>query len=170
MRLAVIAALFALPLAGCDNDKPGTSISIDASDDHGNTVAHVDGNTGTVSINTPGFTGSLKLPRIQLSADNFDMNGVHLYPGSTISGINVDARGGKGADDDSDGIVHVRFDSPAAPGVVRDWLAERLNKAGYRVAPAGSGLAGTTDENKPFRLELVPAANGHASGTITMGS
>jgi len=168
MRLVLAAALLALPLAACDDGKPGTSISINAGDDDGNTTAHVDGATGTASLKTPVFSGSLKLPRMHLTADNFDMNGVHLYPGSTISGLNVEARDNKDTDDRDSGIVHVRFESPADPATVRDWFADKLNHAGYSVTPSGNGLTGTTDEKKPFRLDLKPADNGHAAGEITI--
>ncbi len=40
----------------------------------------MDGNTGAVAINVPGFSGKLDLPKIHLDADDFEMNGVHLYP------------------------------------------------------------------------------------------
>lgn len=171
MRLVLAAALLALPLAACDDNKPGTSISINAADDDGNTAAHVDGATGTVSLKTPVFSGSLKLPKMHLTADDFDMNGVHLYPGSTISGLNVEAQDNKAGDNDADkdsGIVHVRFESPADPATVRDWFATKLNHAGFSVAPSGNGLAGTTDDKKPFKLDLKPADNGHATGEITI--
>lgn len=166
MRHLLIIALAAAPLAACDKGEPGTTITLNASGNDGNMVAGVDGTSGTVSVNTPVFSGSLKLPKIQIGADNFEMNGVHLYPGSTISSLNIDARdGGDGKDDDS-GTVHVRFTSPADPATVRDWFADKLGKAGFTLHQSGNGLAGTTDENKPFTLDLKPAGNGKAEGSI----
>lgn len=168
MRLALVTiALAAAPLAGCGSDRDGTSITINAGGDDGNMVAGVDGNTGQVSLNVPGFKGSLTLPKIQLDAKDFDMNGVHLYPGSTIASMNIDGHD-KGETDDDGGTVHVVFDSPADPATVRDWFKGRLDHAGFKVADDGMGLSGTTNEDKPFKLDLKPSDAGHSRGTITV--
>lgn len=148
-----------LPLAACDHHGEGTSISINGTD--GNTVVAANGKTGEVQVNLPGFQGKMNLPTIQLGAEQFDMNGVHLYPDSTIQSLNV-ARSGKKAD------VRIAFTSPASPQTVRDWLGQRLGKAGFALSASGDGLVGTTDEGKPFRLDLRPAGTGRASGLITI--
>ena len=50
-RALLIAALCAVPLAGCDNGgKEGTTISLNASDSDGNVVAGIDGNTDRKSV------------------------------------------------------------------------------------------------------------------------
>jgi len=166
-RALLIAALCAAPLAGCDS-KQGTTISLNASDSDGNVVAGIDGNSGEMAINAPGFSGKINLPKIHLDASNFDMNGVHLYPGSTISGMNIDAHDHRQGSDD-DGTVKVTFESPAQPDTVRVWFEQRLNGAGFRVKADGTGLSGTTDENKPFSLDLSPVGADHAKGVITIG-
>jgi len=155
-----------LPLAACAKSDDGTSVTFNAAD--GNTVASTDGRTGEVKLNLPGFQGKFTLPKLQVTADNFDLNGVHLYPGSTIRSLNIDAA--KQRDGAGNGGVRVSFTSPADPATVRNWLMERLNKAGFAVSPAGSGLVGQTDEHKPFALQLQPAARGKATeGTIAIG-
>ncbi len=164
MRMGLLLMAAALPLAACDGADQGTSISFSGNSKDGNAVAAMDGNTGQVKIDVPGFQGSFKLPKIQFTADNFDLNGVHLYPGSKISGFNIDARG-----KDEDGQVRVSFDSPAEPIAVRDWFQQRLSKAGYTVSADGNGLTGTTEEKKPFSLKLDDAGAGHAKGTILLG-
>ncbi|MEG3088049.1 hypothetical protein [Sphingomonas sp. PB4P5] len=158
----ILTLVAALALAACDDGKPGTSVSINAGD--GNMVAGVDGN-GQVAINLPGgFAGKIKLPKMKLSAENFDMNGVHLFPGSTISGLNVDA-GDKG-----DGAVRVQFSSPATPSTVRDWFLDKLSKqAGFTITASGNDLIGTTDEKQPFRLDLAPDGADKSKGTIVIG-
>ncbi len=161
----LLAALLAAPLSACGDGKEGTTIAIKATDTDGNFVAGVDGKTGRIAIDAPGFKGSIALPKIKLDASNFDMNGVHLYPGSTIGSMNVDANKG---DDGQDGTVRVSFDSPADPATVRDWFRDKLNHAGFSVTADGNGLTGTTDEKKPFKLDLAPAGAGHAQGTITI--
>ncbi|WP_156363701.1 hypothetical protein [Sphingomonas sp. Leaf357] len=168
-KLALVLILVA-PLAACDSGKEGTSISINTTDADGNMIAGVDGKTGQVSLNVPGFSGKIKMPKIKLDADNFDMNGVHLYPGSTISGMNIDAKDGAGGDEDS-GTVKVSFSSPATPDTVRGWFLEKLNSgAKFNVKASGSGLTGTTDEGKPFTLNLSPDGAAKSKGTIVLGS
>jgi hypothetical protein len=150
--LAVVPLAIGLPLAACDGHDAGTTISI-----AGNS-------SGQVKVDLPGFQGTFKLPKIQLTADNFDLNGVHLPPGSKISGFNVDA----GRKDD-DGRVRIAFDSPMGAEAVRGWFAERLPKAGFAVRADGAGLVGTTDDKKPFALRLGETGAERATGTITIG-
>jgi hypothetical protein len=162
MSAKVISVMFAaLALAACGGSGDGTSISINAED--GNMVAGVDGN-GQLAINLPGgIAGNIKLPKMKLDADNFDMNGVHLFPGSTISGMNVDAG-------DKDGTVRVQFQSPASPSTVRDWFLEKLSKqAGFTITASGNDLIGTTDEKQPFRLDLAPDGPDKSKGQIVIG-
>lgn len=166
MRHILFTSLgIALALTGCDGAKQGTTISIKSSDSDGNVVAGVDGTTGKVSIDSPMFKGQFSVPKIKLDAKNFDMNGVHLYPGSTIGTMNVNAlpdHDGK----DGGGVVRVQFDSPADPATVRDWFKEQLNSHGFNVSASGNGLTGTTDEKKPFKLDLTAASPGHSRGVI----
>ncbi|HEX8382242.1 MAG TPA: hypothetical protein VF592_02595 [Sphingomonas sp.] len=162
-RPVLLLALFGL--AACDRPQEGTSVSID--DGGGNVLGAVDGRTGEVKIDVPGFQGSLKLPRFKLDADDVDLNGVKLYPGSTIDGIDI--RGDeKGAGGGEEG-VRLSFTSPAAAATVRDWLGERLKEAGFTVTPSGEGLSGTTDDGKPFRLEMRPGDAAASTGVIVLG-
>ena len=94
-RLAPLAFTPLALLAACGDGKDGTTIAINTSGGGGNVVAGVDGKTGDMSINAPGFSGRISLPRIKLDAGNFDMNGVHLYPGSTVSAMDINAHDGK---------------------------------------------------------------------------
>ncbi len=163
-----VALLFvpALLLAACDGADHGASISFSGNNGDGKPgEATMNGSTGEVKIDVPGFEGSFKLPKIEMTAEDFDLNGVHLPPGSKIRGFNVDA--GDGAKDD--GKVTVAFDAPTDPAGVRRWFADRLPKAGYQVHADGAGLLGTTDDKKPFMLKLDGAGAGRAKGTITIG-
>lgn len=162
MRSLFLASLGSLALAGCDrsgSDK-GTSVTINA--DGGNVLGAVDGKSGEMKIDVPGFSGQIKLPKVQLDATNFDLNGVHLYPGSTIDAMNITGSGDNGG-------VQVRFTSPASPDTVRNWFQERLNKVGFTLKSDAKGLTGTTDEHKPFRLDLTGDGVNRAEGTIVLG-
>jgi hypothetical protein len=169
LRPLAAALVLAAMLSACDGSKEGTSISINSTDADGNTVANIDGKSGALSINTPGFSGKINLPKVHLDGGDFDMNGVHLYPGSTVSGMNIDAHdGGKSRDDDR-GVVRISFASPAAPATVRDWYQQKLTAAGFTLSASGNGLVGTTDEKKPFKLDLAPDGADKSKGTITVG-
>lgn len=154
---ALMVTVAAISLAACGRSgDEGTSVSIDA----GNGSAAVDGATGEVTVDTPMMKGSFKLPKIQFTADNFEINGVHLYPGTKIGAMDVNA-------DDGGGRVRVKFASPAPVATVRDWLSTEFEKAGMRVDATGNSVSGTSD-GKPFRIDLRPQGN-QAAGEVTIG-
>jgi len=157
--LAAVGLTSVLALSACDRSNEGASVSINA--DGGNVLGAINGETGEMKIDVPGFQGSVKLPKIKIDTSNFDLNGVRLYPGSSIKTLNI-------VGDDKAGGLRVAFASPATPTIVRDWFAQRLDKVGYKVHGEGTNLIGTTDENKPFRLELAPDGKDKATGTIVI--
>jgi len=156
MLRPLIFAGLALCATACSKSDEATSVSINA--DGGNVLGAINGETGEMKIDVPGFKGAVTLPKLRLDSSDFDLNGVKLYPGSTIGGVDVTDQG-----------LRVRFASPAAPDTVRGWFLERLGKVGFDVHAEGANLVGTTDEKKPFRLELAPAGAGKASGTVVIG-
>lgn len=160
--LAVLALL--APLAACNRPDEGTSITINA--DGGNVTGAIDAGSGQMKVDVPGFKGSIQIPKIQLDAGNFELNGVHLYPGSTID--KIDIAGGTDAQD-ADGI-NLRFHGPGAADAVRGWYGERLAKVGYVLKTDGDSLVGSTDEGKRFRLDVTPDGPGRSRGVIVIGS
>ncbi|MBY0283932.1 MAG: hypothetical protein K2W81_08205 [Sphingomonas sp.] len=156
MRALVLLALLAAPLAACGDKEGDSAISFSGN-----------GTDGNFAINVPGFSGNVKLPKLKLDASNVEFNGVHLYPGSTVSSFNLDA---SGDGDKGNGKVRIGFDSPADPATVRDWLAERLGKANFTLRAQGNSLIGTDDEKKPFRIDFEPAGAGKSKGVVTAGS
>ena len=163
-RLIPLAAA-ALALAACgEHDGNSTSISFSGNSSDGAVSGGID-SSGNLKIDANGFKADLKLPKFSVDANNFEMNGVHLYPGSTINSIDVN-----GGDDGKDtGKVRVAFTSPATAATVRDWLKERLGKAGFTLSADGTGLTGKTDDGKPFALKLNDQGATKSSGTIDMG-
>ncbi|WP_294239797.1 hypothetical protein [uncultured Sphingomonas sp.] len=150
--------LAALALSACDRPSQGTSITVNGAD---GTLASVDGKSGEVKLALPGFQGAFKLPKMSVEADNFELNGVHLYPGSTIR--NVDVGNGR------DKALVMTFDSPADPATVRDWFREKMGDADFTLTDQGGALVGKTAEEKPFRLDLHAAGGDRSTGTITLG-
>ncbi len=170
MRQFLIAPFFALALTACgsnaDDGKTGTDISIDAVSDEGNPIkASSDGKTGEVAINLPGFKANIAMPKINLDADNFDIDGVKLYPGSKVTSMKVEALGGN----KDSGNVRISFDAPAAPDVVKAWFLEKMsdNKK-FAVSTTPTGLTGTNKDGDPFTLDLQPGEAGHSIGSIAI--
>ena len=166
MRAAPLAALLTLPAmllaAGCDAGHHPVGNRTDG----GFSLNTSTGADGEVNGNAGGFEAKLKLPGMKIDADDFDMNGVGLYPGSTIRQLNVtgDAKGKTG----NGGVVTVHFDAPAAPEVVAGWFEKQLGGAGFTLTRSGTALTGKTDEQKPFNLELIPGTAGQSKGTIVI--
>jgi len=161
-RMLFLAATLALPLTACDRQGSGDGTSVTINADGGDALGSIDAKSGEVKVDVPGFSGQFKLPKLQLDATDFDLNGVHLYPGSTIETVDVGTSG------KNEGL-RLGFTSPANADQVRGWFQERLGKAGFTLKRDGAGLTGTTDENKPFRLELNGGGGGKAKGTIVLG-
>lgn len=159
---AVIPLLLLASTAACDRANEGTTIAI--STDEGNMTGGIDGKTGALKVNLPGFKGELALPKMTLNAENFDMNGVHLYPGSSIQAMNIQGGNGKGEEG-----VRLSFTSPATPQIVRDWFVAKLEKGGFTVAADGNRLSGRTEDKKAFTLDLAPAEGGQAKGMLVVG-
>lgn len=170
-----LLATLALQLAACDSDRgDGTSITINRNDNgsDGNAAAAIDGKSGAVRIDLPGFKGEFTLPKIKLNADDFDLNGVHLYPGSTIDSVDVDGSGGDdpGGDGEKKSGVRIAFSSPAAPAAVRDWFVGRLQGAGFTLHSEGNAIVGQDKDRKPFRMDLAPEGADRSAGTIVIGT
>lgn len=158
MRALVLVPVLLLAACG-DGAKEGTAISITGADN--SFSASMGSKDGTVAIKAPGFSGAIDLPKIELDAGDFDIDGVGLPDGSKIRNLNVVDRGEKEE-------VEVRFASPIAPGAVLDWFQGKLAAKGYTLTSNGAELKGTTDEGKSFRLSSRGAASGSES-VISIG-
>lgn len=156
-----------LPLAACGGSGTGTSFSINAtSDEDGNSTITTDSN-GQMAIKAPGFEGAIKLPKFHVNAQNFDFNGVKLYPDSQVSDLNVDAEDGKAGE--GKGKVRVAFESPAALAKVQGWFRDKMAARGFRIEADGDGLKGTTDDGDPFRLVLSADGDQKTKGKLEIG-
>lgn len=161
IRFALLLAPFALAACG----GAGTSISLtgNGADGEGN-VSIKTGADGGVSIEAPGVSISTKLPKINLTAEDFDVNGLKLYPKSAIRELNAVGNDKMGAKQDSH--VTVAFDSPGPLATVQAWFRENLAKQGFKVEAKGNGFAGTTKDGDPFTLELTADGEQKSRGRI----
>ncbi len=160
MRSLMILAP-ALLLAACgsnDGAQDGTQISID-----GDNFAAGMGKDGKVAIDVPGFKANIDLPKIKLDASDFEIDGVSLPTGSTISSMNIAGKDG------NDGGVRVAFASPVATSAVRDWFQGKLAAKGFTLTAKGDDLTGTTKDGKPFALTTTAKGPGASESVLTVG-
>lgn len=151
----------AATLAACGGEGEGTSISIQG--DNGSVTAQAD-KDGKVSVKAPGFEGSIKLPKFTIGADNFEIDGVKLYPGATIASLNIDDR----QDGAQRGGVKVSFDAPADAARVRDWFREQMEGAGFTVTGTSADLTGKTKSGDPYTLTIADNGEAKSRGTLTV--
>ncbi|NYT41241.1 hypothetical protein HZY97_10770 [Sphingomonas sp. R-74633] len=144
--------LLLLPLALAACDGKGTSVTINATSDDGENSTFAM-NNGTVAIKGGGFEGNFKVPAIKMTADNFDMDGVKLYPNSAITSFNIDAQDHAG-DKKDEGKVTAAFSSPAPLATVQAWFRDKLTAKNFKFAAQGDGFAGTTDDGESFTINL----------------
>lgn len=172
MRSFILVSALAMTLAACsganDENKTGTDIAIDLKTDEGTPLsARADGKTGDFAIDIPGFKANIAMPKIALDADNFDISGVTLYPGSKIVSMNInqtDAQAGETR-------VEVKFDAPASPDVVKGWFMEKFaGTNGVSVSGSATGLSGETEDGDPFAIALAPGTTGNSLGTVSITS
>jgi hypothetical protein len=148
MRLATLLISTAV-LAGCNvhkTDDADGNVTIQANTD------------GEVNFNVPFVQGKIKLPEGAMQNSNFDIDGVKLMPGSTVTGVSVFA-GDKGS------TVHMAFKAPAAPDAVRAYFAGEFAKQGVEATVSGDSVAGKSKDGTPFTIKVGPGANG-SEGTI----
>ena len=158
--------LFTLPLL----------IAACGSRDHGVTTNAVgpDGKkvVSGLSIDTDAFKANVEIPGLQVSGENMDIDGIKLYPGSTVRGVKVAANDANGTKAHS---VAFDFISPAGPEAVAKHLIEQAEHAGFSVlrAPDLNGAAvleGRKDkagDNNHFRF-VLKATGAQTDGNATI--
>jgi hypothetical protein len=133
-------------LAGCNvhSQNPANS-------DENVTITADEG--GNVAFNLPFVKGQVKVPSGFMHDGNFDIDGVKLMPGSSVTGVSVFAR-------DQGSVVNMSFTAPASPDQVRSYFVDGFKKQGVEVALAGDAVSGKTKDGSPFTIQVGPAASG----------
>jgi len=141
------ALLLIVPLlAGCD-----VSAKYPAKGDE-NVSIHAD-ESGHIAFNLPIAEGQVKVPTTMMHNGNFDIDGVKLMPGSSVTGFNLDAHG-NGA------TVDMSFTAPAPPEQVRSYYVDQFDKQGIKVALTGETVTGKSKDGSPFTIYVSPAPGG----------
>ena len=163
-RLAMLLPLALL--AACDRKERQASVEINAG--NGTTEIKAEpGKEGGLKIDTPGVKADIKLPFMGLLTEKMEIDGVRLYPGSKIAGVNVNATDRKSGDDD--GRFAVRFQAPATRDKVADWFRMQFAANGFKMTLRGSRFTGTDEEGHPVTLDVRDAASGSTEGEFRIG-
>ena len=148
------ALLLLVPLlAGCDVHSKNPASSDD------NVSIHAD-DSGHIAFNLPIAEGQVKVPAGMMHNGNFDIDGVKLMPGSSVTGFNLQAR-------DHGATVDMSFNAPAPPDEVRSYYVDQFRKQGIEVALAGESVTGKSKDGSPFMIHVTPAPNG-SKGVIAI--
>lgn len=170
MTKTYLMALAAIPLAlsacsaGESEEGDGFEMSIDVDGEGGSTPDKVKiggkGEDSKFSIKTDGFSMDVDLPQISLDSDDFDMNNVALYPGTKVTGLNIEDKDGQG------GKVVLSFDAPTGINDLTSWFEKKMTEENFVVEKDGNALSGKTDEGDPFLLQLTEKAADQTSGKL----
>jgi hypothetical protein len=109
--------------------------------------------SGNIAFNLPIAEGQIKVPTSFMHNGNFDIDGVKLMPGSSVTGFSVFAK-------DKGSTVNMSFTAPASPDQVRSYFLEQFKKQGVEVALAGDSVAGKSKDGSPFTIQVSRAASG----------
>lgn len=163
----------ALLIAGCNVRTHDNGQDSSASITIGN-GGEDDSANHTVSITAPGFSARMDLPNLDLGTGTMQIEGMKVFPGTKIHGVDIAGDVDKGDDEDArhKGEVAMGFTAPGDVGQVIAWYRDQAQKTGWTIVTptAGNQFEATKPgEHGParFALRLAPAASG-SDGRFTV--
>jgi hypothetical protein len=117
---------------------------------------------GNVAFNLPFVQGQVKVPSRMMHNGNFDIDGVKLMPGSSVTGVSVFAA-------DKGSTVNMAFTAPASPDAVRSYFVDQFKQKGVEAALAGDVVTGKTKDGSPYTIQVGQAPGG-SQGKIVIQS
>jgi len=166
--LFLAAVLPALALAGCGDEAHDTKTVVTKDGVTTTTVTTSDSLVSGLKIDTDKFKANLDIPGISFGGDHMNMDGMKLYPGSTVKGIRVHATDKPG---EGHGEVVMAFTSPAAPATVAQRMANQAKAAGFTLTSNTTALISGSkpDDDGTNRFSVTLAAKGDATvGQLTV--
>jgi hypothetical protein len=144
-------------IAACERQEDQANVGIGSGNAGAGTAEE-----SRVKIDTPAIKADIKMPLLGMMSENMDIDGAKLYPGSKITGVNIDAGAGK------DGLLTMRFEAPAGQAQVTKWFGDQFAQAEFKARPTPTGFAGEKADGDWFALDLKEA-NGRTQGEFKMG-
>lgn len=117
---------------------------------------------GQVAFNFPFAAGQVKIPASMMQKGQFDIDGVRMIPGGSLTGFNVDAG-------DNGSNVNIAFKSPVSPQDTRAYFLDQFQKKGVQATAAGDAITGKSKDGDNFVINIASAATG-STGTIHIQS
>lgn len=151
-------------MAACGRDTDPATVTIDARNESGGVVTAEPTKESRLWIDTGGFKADVKMPGLGRMLNNADIDGVEMYPGTKVSGVNID-----GAGSGDDGKFTMRFDAPADKARVGAWFRDQFAQNDFTARPTPTGFAGTKEDGDWFVLDLSDASGGHTRGEFRLG-
>ena len=156
---ALIMTATALSLAACSEKAGNGSLSIDM-----NSQA----DAGNVSVSIPGFDAKVKVPTGIMGSGNFDIDGVKLYPKSTVTSFNLNVDSKTTGGNSSDPVVKMNFAAPADVATVTNWYRGQFAAKSVTATQTATGFSGKTEDGNTFTIALTSGAAGQTNGTIAV--
>lgn len=148
-------ALLIIPvlLAGCDVQlkNPGNADE--------NVTMNGDA-TGQVTFDLPFAKGQVKVPAGAMETGEFDIDGVKMIPGGSLTGFSVFAA-------DKGSTVDLAFKSPRSAEETRAYFLDQFRQKGVQATAAGDAITGKSKDGDPFEMHIGSAAKG-SEGKITI--
>jgi hypothetical protein len=109
--------------------------------------------SGHVAFNLPFIKGQVKVPTGFMHNGSFDIDGVRLPPGSSVTGFSMFAR-------DKGATVNMSFNTPMSPDQTRSYFVDQFKEKGVEAAISGDSVTGKSKDGSPFTISVTPGASG----------
>jgi hypothetical protein len=166
--LAAVALLTACNVKTHDKNGNETAAISFGGDADGNGAGDMSGDgSKTVSVDVPGFSAKVAVPDLDIGGKDTDIDGIKLYPGTKMNGVNVLANAGDGSGGESQGKVVMAFSAPIPPDQLLGYYKGEAAKAGWKEepAPGGSQFAATKIDEKGKSTHLTLNLAGAGTGS-----
>ncbi|MES2288251.1 MAG: hypothetical protein V4530_00830 [Pseudomonadota bacterium] len=150
----VLATLTLLALAACSS----------GGNDNGMVTVSANSQDGNVSVRVPGVSIDTKLPSSMFKKSDFDIDGVKLFPGSSIETMNVNA----GAKKSDKATVDLTFSAPAGIDAVRKHFTDGFAREEVAFKTYDGSLTGKTSDGNDFAIDFVPVGANVTKGHVTV--
>ena len=105
---------------------------------------------GNVNFNLPFASGNIKLPEGAMKNGQFDIDGVKMIPGGTITGFSVFAK-------DKGSTVDLAFKAPQSADQVRAYFLNQFKEKGVEAAQSGNTVSGKSKDGSDFAIDVESA-------------
>lgn len=145
-------------LAACERKGDGAAVEI-TSDNGSTRISAGPGNESRLKLDTPGVKMDVNVPFLGALTDKMEIDGVKLYPGSKVAGVNIDASDAK-----DKGRFALRFSAPAGQDKVAAWFTQQFAASRFKMQLQGGRFTGVNDDGDPVTLDMSAGPNGGTEG------